>query len=621
MPAHLSRMTPARRALAALLVCATSSTSASACCLTDCLFGRQPAYAITPAVPVTPGVATTFSAADVSLAPGTTPYTAGYTPLMTAPPSSTVLPLAGTSTYAQPYAVQRPAYGAVPLNNPSVYSDLSVASGYRGALPATAYQANYGSSVQLPVTPTYVAPPQGGLARFFNSLLGTGYRTSYYTAPITYYRPATTVDPVTGTTVTVQQSCASTVEQVQRTPYTRFDGTQSYAQTAAPGTSCAVDPSTGIAPCNATSACDPTGGTFYGTSQIPSTSFSDGSSGSFNGNAGFSNGNGGVSDGYASPSGSAVGNGDRQPLAPPTLPRSSAFSGRLSYPESNTSDGYSNQSPLTGSSLGSSPTYQRQVESDLEPFAAPSLHAAKPAYSDQPSSSSAVDDAYRQGYEAGRTRTQQEAEERASANKSPYAAPEKSDDTPDGNNRGNGDTQTKQPATDSHYQLNPPGNDRPSTSGTRPRTKAEIQRDQQDLQELTTGLSNTQTSNRLVYESRESEPRVRPIPAPDGYRNPFDTTAPLKAPDLLPALPSPSPSYYRGAPRASSHSKPPRRSSVRIREASIHAFGNQIPANSSRAVSQQRIAESSPPPTRRANDWQTKVRQQSQDSGWYTTGR
>ncbi len=62
-------------------------------------------------------------------------------------------------------------------------------------------------------------PRFGGLARFFASLWGTNYRSRYYRAPITYYRPVTSVDPILGTTVTVQRPCTSYVQQLQRTPY------------------------------------------------------------------------------------------------------------------------------------------------------------------------------------------------------------------------------------------------------------------------------------------------------------------------------------------------------------------------------------------------------------------
>lgn len=640
MPAHSSRMTSARRALYALLVCATSAPSASACCLTDWLYGRQPAYAIAPAVAVTPGYAAAcptmpYAAGYAPYTAGYAPYSAGYTPVMSGGTSSSVLPLAGTSIYAQPSSVQQPAYGAVLLDNPSVYSDLAVTSGYRGAVPAgggpygtgnvypnnyasaspsvittpaTIYQANYGSSVQLPVTPTYAAPQQGGLSRFFNSLLGTGYRTSYYTAPITYYRPATTIDPVTGTTVTIQQSCASTVEQVQRTPYTTFDPSQSYAQTLPTGAPYEMNPSSGIAPCSATSPCDSSAGTFYGASPIPSTSFP----------GGYGNPTGGA----INSTGSAINNGDLQPLAPPTLPPppTSAFSGRLSYPADDSSEVYTNQSPLAGSPSSIAPSYQREVQPDLEPLSAPSLHSAKPAYPDPQGSSATVDDAYRQGYEAGRTATQKETKEQAPSAYSPYATPEKPNAGAYGN-PSDGTSETKTPSTDSRYQLNSPDNSRPSTDDSGQRTQLQIDRDERDLQGLTTGLPNTQSSNRLVNESTDTAPRVRPIPAPDDYHNPFDPTEQLKAPNLLPALPPPSASYYRGTPQTSSHSKPPQRSSVPVREASIHGAVDRMPELTPRDASQRRIAEPQQSPAPRANAWQTNVRQQSQDSGWYTTGR
>ena len=70
-----------------------------------------------------------------------------------------------------------------------------------------------------PVSPAPRHPVLSGLRRFFGSLLGKHYESSYYRAPVTYYRPVTTVDPVTGTDVTVQRPCASSVQMLQRTPY------------------------------------------------------------------------------------------------------------------------------------------------------------------------------------------------------------------------------------------------------------------------------------------------------------------------------------------------------------------------------------------------------------------
>lgn len=621
MPAHL-RMTPARRTLYALLVCATSAPSASACCLTDWLYGRQPTYAIAPAVPVTPGFAETSAAA---------PYMAGYTPVMTAVPNTSFMPMTGVSAFAQPSTVQQPAYGAVPLNNPSVFSETAFSSGYRGAVPAggftygtgnvypntfasaspgtmttpaTAYQANYGSSVQLPVTPTYVEPQQGGLSRFFNSMLGTGYRTSYYTAPITYYRPATMIDPVTGATVTVQQSCESTVEQVQRAPFTAFAPSQSFAQTAPAVAPYDMNPGSGVAPCSATAPCESAAGTYYGASPIPSTSFSDG---------------------YGTSTGNATSNGDLQPLSPPTLPPNSAFSGRLGYPNDDAS-GLSthlaplNASPLTGSPYSGAPTYQREVQSDLEPLSAPSLQSAKPANSDSEASSKTVDDAYRQGYEAGRTATEKETKDQTSSSYAPDATPELPKVDPYGSSSGTG-SEPEQPPSQYRYQLNPPDNSRPSTDDSGQRTQLQIEQDARDLQGLTTGSPITQGNSRFVNDASDSAPRVRPIPAPDGYRNPFDTTDRLKAPDLLPALPPPSSSSYRGTPQTSGHATPPQRARVQVREASIHGPAERMPVRAPQPVSQSRVAEPQQSPTPRANAWQANIRQQSQSSGWYSTGQ
>lgn len=650
MPAHL-RMTPARRALYALLVCATSAPSASACCLTDWLYGRQPTYAIAPAVTVTPGYAETSVAA---------PYMAGYTPVMTAVPTTSFMPMTGVSAFAQPSSVQQPAYGAVPLNNPSVYSETAFSSGFRGAVPAggftygtgnvypntfasaspamvtapaTAYQANYGSSVQLPVTPTYVEPQQGGLSRFFDSMLGTGYRTSYYTAPITYYRPATMIDPVTGATVTVQQSCESTVEQVQRAPFTTFAPSQSFAQAAPAVAPYDMNPGSGVAPCSATAPCESAAGTYYGASTIPSTSFSDG---------------------YGTSTGNATGNGDLQPLSPPTLPPNSAFSGRLGYPNdaasglnsslrpmtdspfsasplpaSPLSGSTLNTSPLTGSPLTGSqltestysgaPSYQREVQPDLEPLSAPSLLSAKPAYSDPVDSSKTVDDAYRQGYEAGRTATVKETKDETSSAYAPYVTPEPPKVDPYASSSGAA-SEPVQPPAKSRYQLNPPDNSRPSTDDSGQRTQFQIEQDARDLKGLTTGSPNTQGNSRFVNDASESAPRVRPIPAPDGYHNPFDTTERLKAPNLLPALPPPSSSYYRGTPQTSGHSTP-QRARVQVREASIHGTAERMPVRAAQDTSQSRVAEPQQSPPPRANAWQANVRQQSQSSGWHTTGQ
>lgn len=258
--------------LLASAIALTSSSPASACWLTDWLYGRPAAnpYAVGYSpyaagyAPVTVGQPSMLASGGVPV--GTMPWT-GLTPstgfLAPATQPSYRLPI------AQPrnsYALQRPAY----LDNPSVYTGRPVNTAVaptvlplRGAnttsnpfygtgnqyptnlqAPVTSYQPaitgsiNSGAAGFLPTapsnlptvsaipqftTPAYTAPrPTGGLARFFGSLLGTNYRSSYYAAPITYYRPATSIDPITGTTVTVQQPCDSYVQQLQRTPYTGF---------------------------------------------------------------------------------------------------------------------------------------------------------------------------------------------------------------------------------------------------------------------------------------------------------------------------------------------------------------------------------------------------------------
>ncbi|MCA9137430.1 MAG: hypothetical protein KDB00_11745, partial [Planctomycetales bacterium] len=115
---------------------------------------------------------------------------------------------------------------SAPVNSPySSYYGSSVA-------PATYNAPTYGT-YNMPLTGStqtlpLATPPRrtfgSGLSRFFNSLLGrnTNYVTSYYQAPITYYRPMTGIDPATGTTVTVQQPCSSYVQQLQRVPYNSF---------------------------------------------------------------------------------------------------------------------------------------------------------------------------------------------------------------------------------------------------------------------------------------------------------------------------------------------------------------------------------------------------------------
>jgi hypothetical protein len=96
--------------------------------------------------------------------------------------------------------------------------------------PATAIPA---TPVSPLYAPSYVAPAperECCLRRFCRNLFGTSYSTSYYRAPVTYYRPVTSADPVTGAPVIVQQPCTSYEQQVQRTPAT----TLQFGQPAVP---------------------------------------------------------------------------------------------------------------------------------------------------------------------------------------------------------------------------------------------------------------------------------------------------------------------------------------------------------------------------------------------------
>ncbi len=252
-----------RPTIALLTITATivGSTDLHAGC-----FGNSPS-----AIPYVVGYA------PAGYAPIATPYAANYPviPAAAIPAAAPVLPpnqtdlAPGLSSGA--YQAQRPNY----YDNPSVYTGMPVGGGYvaaRPAVPAAApyrgfaaagsnlsaanqYPSNYVSAygaAEVPATPmpfidqgqpisaappimetsqvvpaaaavpVYQPAPARGccLARLFGcGGSETSYRSSYYRAPITYYRPATTIDPVLGTTVTVQQPCTSYVQQLQRTPY------------------------------------------------------------------------------------------------------------------------------------------------------------------------------------------------------------------------------------------------------------------------------------------------------------------------------------------------------------------------------------------------------------------
>ncbi|WP_068140072.1 hypothetical protein [Roseimaritima ulvae] len=208
----------------------------SAGCLCDWLFGRRTTYAA--AMPITPAPA--YAAAM----PVTPAYSAAM-PVATYPAQTAYT--VPTATPTSQYAAQMPAYGAttpLPTGYAGQYSSL-----YGGGAPSTTTPVAAAPAVTAaPITSYYgtgnVYPPVqttsgytanymalqpvatvrtggvvGGVRSFFGNLFGTNYRTSYYRAPVTYYRPQTTVDPVSGTTVTVQRPCTAYQYQVQRAPY------------------------------------------------------------------------------------------------------------------------------------------------------------------------------------------------------------------------------------------------------------------------------------------------------------------------------------------------------------------------------------------------------------------
>ena len=591
-----------------LSVCGFAAVPAQACCLTDWLYGRTPAYA---AAPVTP-----YAAAYAPAAPASPAYTAGYAPVV-APaagiaPHSRVLPLAGNGIYSPnpAYSVQRPAYGqatvpAVPLNNPSVYTGQPVSLGYRGlATPSNPfygtgniYPNNYASASPTPVTSyrpvapagyaaampaaapvaaerEFATPIRSGLARFFSSLLGTGYRSSYYTAPVTYYRPATTLDPVSGTTVTVQQPCTSTVQQLQRTPVTSFQPAPAPAMPSFPATSYPSD-------CGVASG---TSGVTYGNVTTIPTSPSGSVYPGLSGASGTSSTwNSGVQQ-----------TGDAQPVPTPTLPPTASYSvPSYSTPPSYaspTTDGagtvveeYSpNTSPLTGvPSRPDSPAWEDRESYgngsnrgsngpasslDRVPLEPPRLESERPRveYRSKPSRDEREQDPQReQRRQAERDQPRWQSE------------PQRSDDS-----SGNG-----------YYQ----------------RSREEAERDRRDLRDLTTQRRGG---------TDPDWPRVRPIPAPQDYRNPFEASRPadresgttnrsrpadsfaevpqqsaieredrLEAPELLPPLPAPSqrqPAGWNSAAGQASERRLESSLGVPIREASIQGGRDRVPSQRER---------------------------------------
>lgn len=264
-----------RNRLNALLLAITcglpmSATPADACGLTDWLYGRP---AVAQQTAFYAPVATSSSTVALPISPTLTPTTAtAYRPLLAPQTFATTQPLSVSpssplTSALRPAAAPTNFWGLngpaptvtaarpVVIDNPSVYTgrpvvNLRGTNALRGVSPAT----NFGASNIYPTTPfpgtvtaarpvlpgqtsfsvpanaltlpattlPVAAAPRptlgGGLRRFFGSLFGTNYRTTVNRVPTTFYRPVTTLNPVTGTPVTTQQACTGVQAFAQRTP-------------------------------------------------------------------------------------------------------------------------------------------------------------------------------------------------------------------------------------------------------------------------------------------------------------------------------------------------------------------------------------------------------------------
>ncbi len=234
----------------------------SAGCLCDWLFGRPPVYAAAypPAYAAAMPVAPVAAPAQVNYAPAQV----NYAPAQAAYQVPTSAPTVTSQMPATTYAAQMPAYGsttplpsgyagqysslyggapAAPIapapvtsfyGTGNVYPPTNVTTSYSAASPAVASPA-----VAAPVAaaPVVAVPARRGLLGW---LFGQNYQTSYYAAPVTYYRPQTTVDPASGSTVTVQRPCTSYQYQVQRAPYYGLQPAAATPAAAAPP-SCGVN--------------------------------------------------------------------------------------------------------------------------------------------------------------------------------------------------------------------------------------------------------------------------------------------------------------------------------------------------------------------------------------------
>ncbi|MEM9365979.1 MAG: hypothetical protein AAGD07_08270 [Planctomycetota bacterium] len=591
------------------------SASAEACWLTDWLYGRRQAVPITGSVPYAAGYAPYGYVPGNVLQPAPT-YAAGYTPLLTQPAA---LPTTGTwSTRDNPSVYTGrpvlpptvtgyrglPSVVGVPVANGTPAPALS---GYRGLATtggdfygtgnvypndaSAPYAAGYAPSpVVNPVVapePRFATPIRSGLARFFGALWGTNYRSSYYSAPITYYRPVNQIDPVTGTTVTIQQGCQSTVQQLQRTPLTSWSaanngvlpasgaacGTGAGCSTIAPvsGYSQLATPSTTI---------DPLGG---GVTTIPSTIPSVGGQPIYGGSVSQP-----LTGGSTwAPTGSGVAPAtDLQPVRPPTLSPNAAQPSALQ------------PSPLVGGSQSQRLDLSQDRNS---PYGDQAFGYGNGANL-EPSYSQGLDDSSLQtlgrdtgGADAG---IGLEAPENGSGvYRSPYEDPQ------------------------SLRDLTSPF-DPSSTRQNSVRNSADR------LTQYTTPMSRQTGPGR----DDETPPHpawssVKPIPAPRGYRSAFEAanvdsvpapsrSAPhdsaFRAPSLLPALPRPDAMPYRfdaAAEPAATFQAPSASQSIRVpvREASVLGDRDRLPRQS--------------PPREPVRPSQPEPQRPVRESGWYSLGK
>lgn len=122
--------------------------------------------------------------------------------------------------FGRPSAPAYPVGSPVPIGNGAGYAPYT--SGY-----APAYSANYAPQFGAPTqaAPTFsspgYAPPSG--AQFAPGPPTTysnvpSFRTNYYRAPVTYYRPVLATDPTSGAQVVRMSPCTSYEYQTQRIP-------------------------------------------------------------------------------------------------------------------------------------------------------------------------------------------------------------------------------------------------------------------------------------------------------------------------------------------------------------------------------------------------------------------